>query len=179
FKVNTGCREAEVCNLRWDWEKRISELNSSIFVIPGLFVKNGEDRIVVLNDVARDVIERSRGEHPDYVFTYRSLPVTKINNSGWKTARKKANLVHVRVHDLKQAFGQRLRAVKVSLETRKVLLGHKNGDTTTHYSAPELKELFEAANKVCDKNCPIQYYLTDSKSCRKRSKQLCQLNTRD
>lgn len=34
-------------------------------------------------------------------------------------------------------------------ETRKVLLGHRNGDITTHYSAPELEELIEAANKVC------------------------------
>ena len=36
-----------------------------------------------------------------------------------------------------------------ALETRKVLLGHRNGDITTHYSAPELEELLEAANRVC------------------------------
>ena len=36
------------------------------------------------------------------------------------------------------------------LETRKILLGHKNGDITTHYSAPELEELIEAANRVCE-----------------------------
>ncbi len=28
-------------------------------------------------------------------------------------------------------------------------LGHRNGDITTHYSAPELEELLEAANSVC------------------------------
>jgi hypothetical protein len=38
----------------------------------------------------------------------------------------------------------------VPLETRKVLLGHRNGDITTHYSAPELEELIEAANRVCE-----------------------------
>ena len=37
----------------------------------------------------------------------------------------------------------------VPFETRKVLLGHKNGDITTHYSAPELQELIEAAERVC------------------------------
>ena len=36
-----------------------------------------------------------------------------------------------------------------ALETRKVLLGHRNGDITTYYSAPELEELIEAANRVC------------------------------
>ncbi len=37
----------------------------------------------------------------------------------------------------------------VPLETRKVLLGHRNGDITSHYSAPEIEELLDAANRVC------------------------------
>ena len=41
-----------------------------------------------------------------------------------------------------------LRAAGVPLETRKVLLGHKTGDITSHYSAPELAELIRAANAV-------------------------------
>ncbi|MCB1700575.1 MAG: hypothetical protein KDI14_07015, partial [Halioglobus sp.] len=45
---------------------------------------------------------------------------------------------------------RRLRAAGVHLEARKILLGHRNGDTTSHYSAPELKELIEAANSVCE-----------------------------
>ena len=53
------------------------------------------------------------------------------------------------MHDLKHTFGRRLRAAGVPLETRKVLLGHKNGDITTHYSAPELQELIDAAERVC------------------------------
>lgn len=35
FKVNTGCREQEVCGLRWDWEVQVPELNTSVFIIPG------------------------------------------------------------------------------------------------------------------------------------------------
>ena len=52
------------------------------------------------------------------------------------------------MHDLKHTFGRRLRAAGVPNETRKVLLGHRNGDITTHYSAPELQELLEAANRL-------------------------------
>ena len=59
-------------------------------------------------------------------------------------------LSQVRVHDLKQTFGRRLRVAGVPLETRKVLLGHRNGDITTYYSAPELEELVEAVNRVCE-----------------------------
>ena len=55
---------------------------------------------------------------------------------------------HVCVHDLKHTFGRRLRAAGVPEETRKVLLGHRNGDITTHYSAAELAELIEAAVKI-------------------------------
>jgi len=52
-------------------------------------------------------------------------------------------------HDLKHTFGRKLQAVGVQLETRKVLLGHRNGDITTYYSAPELEELLNAA-KACE-----------------------------
>src|SRR3990167_4189110 len=34
FKVNTDCREQEVCQLRWEWEMPIPELNMSVFIIP-------------------------------------------------------------------------------------------------------------------------------------------------
>jgi hypothetical protein len=36
----------------------------------------------------------------------------------------------------------------VSEETRKVLLAHKNGDITTHYSAAEVRELLEAVQRI-------------------------------
>ncbi len=35
------------------------------------------------------------------------------------------------------------------METRRMLLGHKSRDITSHYSAPEFKELIDAANRVC------------------------------
>ena len=54
--------------------------------------------------------------------------------------------------DPKHTFGRELRAAGVPLETRKVLLGHRNGDITSHYSAPEIEELLEAANRVCRKS---------------------------
>jgi hypothetical protein len=86
FKVNTGLREQEVVNLRWQWEFQIPELGTSIFVIPRDFVKNE---------------------------------------------------------------GHRLRVAGVSFEDRKLLLGHKARHLTTHYSAPEIGALIEAAERVC------------------------------
>ena len=61
FKVNSGTREREVCGLRWDWEVRVPELDTSVFIIPPEHVKNGLERYVVLNRVAKSVIDACRG----------------------------------------------------------------------------------------------------------------------
>ncbi|MAY39123.1 tyrosine-type recombinase/integrase [Spongiibacter sp.] len=167
FKVNSGTREQEVCRLRWDWEIAVPELNTSVFLIPGDYVKNREDRLVVLNRIARSIIEAQRGKHPTHVFTFRGRPIGGMRNSAWKRARAEAAKAHaeklgqpvawgfenLRVHDLKHTFGRRLRAAGVPLETRKVLLGHRNGDITAHYCAPEIEELLSAANRVCGDEC--------------------------
>ena len=150
FKVNTGLRNREVCGLRWEWEQQVPELGTSVFIIPGGRVKNREDRLVVLNRVARSVIEAQRGVHPEFVFTYRGHAIGTMHNSAWEGARERAGLPQVRVHDLKHTFGRRLRSAGVSFEDRQDLLGHKSGRITTHYSAAELENLIAAAERVCE-----------------------------
>lgn len=88
---------------------------------------------------------------PTYVFCYKEKPLLRINNSGWKRARRDAELPEIRIHDLKHTFGRRLRSAGVSYEDRQDLLGHKSGRITTHYSTAELHNLIKAANKVCDR----------------------------
>lgn len=151
FAVNTGCRAAEICELQWNWEVDVpEELGNSVFIVPKGFVKNREERLIVLNKTARQAIEAVRGQHPTYVFSYKQKKLNHMLGDGWKLARQKAGLAHVRVHDLKHTFGRRLRSAGVSFEDRQDLLGHKSGRITTHYSVAELKNLFEAANKVCE-----------------------------
>lgn len=163
FKINTGIREQEVCRLIWDWEVRIPELNTSVFIIPNEFVKNEEERLVVLNQTAESVLAHQRNQDEEYVFTYKGRRLVKMNNSAWKRARERAaqrfeketgkpcpsGFRSIRVHDLKHTFGRRLRAAGVSFEDRQDLLGHKSGRITTHYSAAELESLKAAANRVC------------------------------
>lgn len=172
YKVNTGSREQEVCKLRWDWEIKVPQLDTSVFLIPAQFggrqegsgVKNGEERLVVLNRVAKSVVDRQRGLHPEYVFPYGKPagPMHRMNDSAWRKARKRAaakweeihgspahpGFASFRVHDLKHTFGRRLRAADVTKEDRQVLLGHTNGSVTSDYSAAELGHLIEVANKV-------------------------------
>lgn len=78
-KVNTGCRKQEVCQLRWNWEVQVPELETSVFILPDneqFQTKNTQERIVVLNTIARRVVDEQRGKHPEFVFTYRRKPVS-------------------------------------------------------------------------------------------------------
>ena len=45
------------CNLRWEWEIDVPELGTKDFIVPGGKVKNGEERLVVLNRIAAAVID--------------------------------------------------------------------------------------------------------------------------
>lgn len=170
FKVNTGCREQEVCKLKWDWEISVPELGTSVFLIPADFggrhansgVKNRDERLVVLNSVAKSIIDKQRGINREWVFPYNDTAMHRMNDSAWKKARVRAaklwqekNLrpahpgyASIRIHDLKHTFGRRLKAAGVTEEDRKALLGHKNGSITSHYSGAELGQLIEAANMV-------------------------------
>ena len=157
FAVNTGCRKKEICQLRWAWALKIPELSDlTVFIVPGSLVKNGDARLIVCNQIAQAVIESQKGKHATHVFSYKGRPITTMNNTAWRSARKKVNLACVRVHDLKHTFGRRLRAAGVGFEDRQDQLGHRSGRITTHYSAAELHNLYEAANKVCEvqKNGP-------------------------
>jgi len=154
FAVNTGCRDAEICGLKWEWQVSLPTLETSVFVVPGDLVKNGDDRLIVLNDVASSVIKAQRSSsncHETFVFHYKGKPVTRMLNTAWMSARSKADLETVRVHDLKHTYGRRLRAAGVSFEDRQDLLGHRAGRITTHYSAAELSQLIEASNTVCER----------------------------
>ena len=165
FAVNTGLREQGLCWLRWDWEVQLPELKTSVFVVPGRPIpykdgtwpgeKNKEDQLVVLNSISRSVIKKQRGNGSPYVFDYKGNRVTRMHNTAWKSAWRRAGLPadaqYCRgPHNLKHTFGRRLRAVGIPLETRKVLLHHTTGDITIHYSPADIKELIDAVEKLSD-----------------------------
>jgi integrase len=153
FAVNTGAREGIVCGLRWEWQVRVPELDTSVFIAPGSHIKNGTDCLIVLNGTARAVIEARRGHHPEFVFTYRGHPVDRMNNSAWRRAWRAAELPTGKTvlsgpHNLRHTFARRLRLTGVPLETRKALLHHLDGDITIHYSPAELRELIDAVDRL-------------------------------
>jgi integrase len=123
-------RQKEVCQLRWEWEQRVPELDTpeikrTVFVLPEWVTKNKEARVVVLSDVAQRIVDELRGQHPTDVFIWedrkgRRRRFCRLNNSGWKAARRRAaaryqqelgrpapdGFRRVRVHDLKHTCGR-------------------------------------------------------------------------
>lgn len=97
FVVNTGVRDRELCQLRWSWERRISTPNAplgwrSVFALPPEIVKNGESRVIVLNDAAQAILERARGQHRRFVFVSarQRRPLGHLRSAGWHGARRRA-----------------------------------------------------------------------------------------
>jgi integrase len=148
FAVNTGLRDDNLTGLLWEWEVQVPELEDSVFVLPGSVMKNGQEFVLVLNRVARRVLEAQRGKHKTHVFTYEGKPVGRMLNTSWKKARKRAGLPQLRAHDLRHTFAHRLKAAGVSEEDRAALLHHRNGSVTRHYSAQDYAHLRECVRKI-------------------------------
>ena len=162
FALSTGARDANVCRLRWEWERPVPELGRSVFVIPPAEFKTNRTHVLILNDAAWSVVQECRGMHPDFVFTYRRervknlhlapamdyKPIATMNNTAFQNARSAAGLERMRVHDLRHTFGQRLRDAGVPEEDRALLLGHAIDGMPQHYATATIARLVEMANKV-------------------------------
>lgn len=158
FLINTGVRDQELCSLRWSWQQA-----DDLFILPEHYSKNGQERFVVLNTIAQSVLREQRGKDEQRVF-----PRTRVYSKGWRHGRERAakrykkelgvpcpwGFRHLRIHDLRHTFGRRVRAAGWSNEDRKDLLGHKNGDITTHYSRVEIDHLREVVASITR---PISY----------------------
>ena len=80
-----------------------------------------------------------------HVFDFRPPTITLQSRAGKATAPS----LPTRVMNQFDYPGHRLRAAGVSFEDRQDLPGHKSDRMTTHYSAPDIARLIEAAEKVC------------------------------
>lgn len=165
FKLNTGVRDDVVCSLRWDWEIKVPELGVSVFVVPKEHVKGRRQaRVLVCNSVAQSIVESVRGQHEDFVFVYRRervknvdeapvmdyRPIQAMNNTAWQTARKKAGLGDLHVHDLRHTVGMRLREAAVGESTIADILWHSRPSMTHHYTVAQVVEIHAALEKIKD-----------------------------
>jgi integrase len=138
FGINTGCRDQELCNLRWDWLKKIDD-TLWYFELPKESTKNNQVRPVVLNSIAKSIVESLVGNNSEYVFSYNGRKLGRLNKSAYRKARDRAGkvtpgILQTNVHSLRHSFGERLTESDVPWDWKQALLGHNPKEVTWRYS---------------------------------------------
>jgi len=158
FAVNTGVRREELFGLKWSDMVPIPELDSFVFILRG--TKNGMDRAVICNSIARRAVQYQRANKSQYVFPSmcpRNLKGRVRNcNKMWRKAWELAGLpsdplVRKGIHNLRHTFAHRLRAAGVPDEDRDALLGHNNVSLSQHYALPDIERLQDMAERVTER----------------------------
>lgn len=166
FVRATGLRLNE-CILKWsevDWETGwISK--------PG---KGGRMVKTAITSTVRDILLPLRGNHPEFVFTYKASRVRKkgagykgdgvgrevgkhypITYSGlktqWKRIRAKADVKDFRFHDFRHDLATKLLRETGNLKTVQKALSHADIKTTTRYAHVLDEEVAEAMEKLGQK----------------------------
>lgn len=176
YAVNTGCRKSEIFGLKWTDRRWVPELdikNSDGTVKERMYVfvlqktKNGQQRAVVLNSIARRAVDMQRkwqdkyeSARSEYVFPSRHAGFrgSRCSGSGqvWAKAWKQAGLpsgplVKRGIHSARHTFAHRLRAAGVPAEDRNALLGHANTNLAEHYATPDLERLLAYAERIVER----------------------------
>jgi len=140
--VLTGARKREVLDARWE----DFDLERYLWRIP--ISKSGKARHVPLSDGALQLLASVPRldscqwvfANPDKARPYRSV------YSAWHTARTKADLADVRMHDLRHSFASLLINSGRSLYEVQKILGHRQAKTTQRYAHLRHDTLLAAAN---------------------------------
>lgn len=147
--INTGLREAEVCNLRLD-DIVISERKGTAIIRSG---KGDKYREVPLNaDVRKAITDylETRPNRGNYLFV--SNKSDRLSESQlYRIVRKHADMAGVEAypHILRYTFATKLlREKNVDLVTVKELLGHASINTTAIYTRANRHDLEKAVEKL-------------------------------
>lgn len=142
--ILTGARKREVLDAKWaDFD-----MERTSWRIPN--TKAGKARIVPLSDTATSLLTKlKKKKRSPYAF---ANPITlkpyKSIYYSWHTARKKAGLDDVRIHDLRHSFASFLVNAGRSLYEVQTLLGHTQIKTTQRYAHLSTTSLRAASNEV-------------------------------
>ncbi len=143
--INTGLREAEVCNLKLD-DVFISERKGYVVVRAG---KGDKYRKVPLNANARRAIQaylEVRPNRGNYLFV--SNKSERLSESQlYRIIRKYAEMAGIKAHPhmLRHTFATKLlREGRIDLPTLQNLLGHANINTTAVYTRANMQDLEKA-----------------------------------
>ena len=136
----SGARKREVLDAQWS---DFDTLNN-FWTIP--ITKNGKKRILPITPPLQELLE-SIPKQSKYLFASPKTkkPYVSIFNS-WNTARIKAGLPEVRIHDLRHTYASSLVNAKCSLYEVQMLLGHSTAKMTQRYAHLSNESLMKASS---------------------------------
>ena len=142
--ILTGARKREVLDARWE----DFDLSRRLWRIP--ISKSGKARHVPLSDGAMQILS-TMPNLEDCPWAFANPKTRKPFVSifcAWDTARKRAGLSDVRVHDLRHSFASLLVNAGRTLYEVQHILGHTQVKTTQRYAHLSQDTLREAANEA-------------------------------
>ena len=150
FLLVTGARKQEALKARWE----DIDLTANVWRIP--LSKSGKVRHITLSETAVNFLTLVQGHNAKLLGqSYNPCPHVFPNPKtlkpfctifySWDTARKKAGLPEVRIHDLRHTFASTLVNNGVSLYEVQKLLGHAHIRTTERYAHLKQERLQESA----------------------------------
>ncbi|WP_422846966.1 tyrosine-type recombinase/integrase [Acidovorax sp. M14] len=145
-----GCRKRELLDAKWE----DFDLERHIWRIP--MSKTGKARTIPISSKALEVLQQLRRwkgcayvvPNPETLKPFANLYCC------WNTARKRAGLPDVRMHDLRHSFASNLVNAGQSIYTVGRLLGHSQVKTTQRYAHLSDSTLFAAVDVAANAAVP-------------------------
>jgi site-specific recombinase XerD len=147
--INTGLREAEVCNLQLS-DVIISDRKGTVIVRSG---KGEKYREIPLNAIARKAISdylEVRQDKSDYLFVSNKSGCLSRSQL-YRIIRKYSDIARVKAypHMLRHTFATKLlRESNIDLVTVKELLGHASINTTAIYTKANRNDMEKAVETL-------------------------------
>ncbi len=96
----TGLCKSNLLGLKWSQ----LDMQRQCAWIYGDEAKGKKDFSIPLNKDALEVLRHQMGQHQEYVFSYRGVPIKSIDHGTWKTILEKAGIDDFRFHDLRHTW---------------------------------------------------------------------------
>ena len=139
----SGARKREVLDAKWN----DFDMLNNLWTIP--ITKNGKKRILPVTKPLQTILNQIPKDKTPYLFAspLTLKPYISIYQS-WNSARIKANLKEVRMHDLRHTYASALVNAKCSLYEVQILLGHSTAKMTQRYAHLSNESLMRAASNA-------------------------------
>lgn len=136
--ILTGMRTQEIREMQWDW----LDFENRHVTIPKAVSKTKTDMRKPLNQSVIDVLLTLRGNHPQYVISYRGKRwKDSFSTHAWYAALREAGIEKFRFHDLRHTWASRLRQKGVPLDVLQELGGWKSPLMVQRYGHLEVEHL--------------------------------------